>query len=182
MVCSFKYYYSISFTRLYVLVHKRKKTDLPLDVRLRKYFSWYKQNLVRHKNFVHANPQTRSRFNNCSICGLRKLLWEWPGFEINEKIHAHSHCCHASVERISTLQIWANVQKYDDPPRVNLDVGGSGWRPFFGRGGLRDPGLASVQPPRLTLPLPDPAEVKALQERLELSLRDAFMKWRGTNR
>lgn len=79
-------------------------------------------------------------------------------------------------------QIWANIQKYDDPPRVNLDVSGSGWRPFFGRGGIRDPGLASVQPPSLCLLPPDACQVKALQERLELCLRDAFMKWRGTNR
>ncbi|XP_063875385.1 coiled-coil and C2 domain-containing protein 2A-like isoform X2 [Scylla paramamosain] len=61
---------------------------------------------------------------------------------------------HAVYQLVSQDNIWGNVQKYDDPPRVSLDVGGSGWRPFFGRGGLRDPGLASVQPPP---PHPTPA-------------------------
>ncbi|XP_050733212.1 coiled-coil and C2 domain-containing protein 2A-like [Eriocheir sinensis] len=89
---------------------------------------------------------------------------------------------HAVHQLVTQDNIWGNVQKYDDPPRVNLDVSGSGWRPFFGRGGVRDPGLASVQPQRLDLLPPDAEQVKALQERLELSLRDAFMKWRGTNR
>ncbi|XP_045591878.2 coiled-coil and C2 domain-containing protein 2A isoform X1 [Procambarus clarkii] len=77
--------------------------------------------------------------------------------------------------------IWANVQKYDDPPRVNFDVQGSGWRPFFSRS-QPDPGLPSVQPQRLLFPKVNTDQMEQLKERLEITLRDAIMKWRSTQR
>ncbi|XP_053631071.2 coiled-coil and C2 domain-containing protein 2A isoform X2 [Cherax quadricarinatus] len=77
--------------------------------------------------------------------------------------------------------IWANVQKYDDPPRVHFDVQGSGWRPFFSRS-QPDPGLPSVQPQQLMFPDVDTKQIDQLKERLEITLRDAIMKWRSTQR
>ncbi|XP_042214850.1 coiled-coil and C2 domain-containing protein 2A-like [Homarus americanus] len=77
--------------------------------------------------------------------------------------------------------IWANVQKYDDPPRVNFDVHGSGWRSLFSRS-QPDPGLPSVQPQRLTFHPVDTSQMDQLKERLEILLRDAIMKWRSSQR
>lgn len=82
---------------------------------------------------------------------------------------------------VNQENIWANVQKYDDPPRVNFDVHGSGWRSFFSRS-QPDPGLPSVQPQELTYPPVDTTQINQLKERLEITLRDAIMKWRSTQR
>ncbi|KAK4315922.1 hypothetical protein Pmani_012883 [Petrolisthes manimaculis] len=80
--------------------------------------------------------------------------------------------------------IYANVQKYDDPPRVNLDVGSGGWRAFYPKSpnGVPQPGLPSVQPRELSLTPPDPDGAGRLRERLEIVLRDAIMKWRPDRR
>lgn len=76
------------------------------------------------------------------------------------------------------------MQKYDDLPRVNLDVGSSGWRAFYPRSpsGVPQPGLPSVQPRDLSLTPPDPDGAEWLRERLEIVLRDAIMKWRPDRR
>ncbi|KAG7172855.1 Coiled-coil and C2 domain-containing protein 2A-like [Homarus americanus] len=71
--------------------------------------------------------------------------------------------------------------KYDDPPRVNFDVHGSGWRSLFSRS-QPDPGLPSVQPQRLTFHPVDTSQMDQLKERLEILLRDAIMKWRSSQR
>ncbi|KAK7072356.1 Coiled-coil and C2 domain-containing protein 2A [Halocaridina rubra] len=47
---------------------------------------------------------------------------------------------HAVYSLVNEDNIWANTQKYDDPPRVNLDVSMSGWRSFYSRS-VPDPGL-----------------------------------------
>ncbi|XP_027211413.2 coiled-coil and C2 domain-containing protein 2A [Penaeus vannamei] len=82
---------------------------------------------------------------------------------------------------INQENIWANVQKYDDPPRVNFDVGGSGWRSFYSKM-LPDPGLPSVQPQNILFPPVDTNQMDQLKERLEITLRDAIMKWRSVQR
>ncbi|XP_068212365.1 coiled-coil and C2 domain-containing protein 2A-like isoform X2 [Palaemon carinicauda] len=82
---------------------------------------------------------------------------------------------------INEENIWANVQKYDDPPRVNFDVKGSGWRSFFSRS-VPDPGLPSVQPARINFQSVDSSQIEQLKDHLEVVLRDAIMKWRSVQR
>ncbi|XP_066945130.1 coiled-coil and C2 domain-containing protein 2A isoform X2 [Macrobrachium rosenbergii] len=82
---------------------------------------------------------------------------------------------------VNEENIWANVQKYDDPPRVNFDVKSSGWRPFFSRS-VPNPGLPSVQPPQINFQSVDSSQVEQLKEHLEVVLRDAIMKWRSVQR
>ncbi|XP_066487937.1 coiled-coil and C2 domain-containing protein 2A [Tiliqua scincoides] len=79
---------------------------------------------------------------------------------------------------ISCDNVWFNIQQYDSPLRISLDVSKPKcWKPFFSRS-LPFPGLSSVQPEELFYPGADKAAALELQGRLEKILKEKIMEWR----
>ena len=88
---------------------------------------------------------------------------------------------HSVYMLVNQDNMWANVQKYDDPPRMNFNVSSSDWRPFYTRS-VPEPGLPSVQPKSIHYEPVNTQEIKELKERLEITLCDVIMKWRSIQR
>merc|ERR1712226_810126 len=81
---------------------------------------------------------------------------------------------------IDETNVYGNVQAFDEPYRVDFNVGDEKkWRPFFGpKFTPPTTPLASVQPESLVYEKPSEDRRLQIQDRIERKVRDKLMEWR----
>ncbi|XP_063726786.1 coiled-coil and C2 domain-containing protein 2A-like isoform X2 [Symsagittifera roscoffensis] len=82
---------------------------------------------------------------------------------------------------ISNSNVYANVQAFDEPYRVDFNVADEKkWRPFFGaKFKPENLPLASVQPENLVYEITEEEKRLEIQDRIEKNVRDKLMEWRA---
>ena len=116
--------------------------------------------------------------NTCYVLtkqGDGVILWNPSTGDYNYQSQ-HNH----SLVTISVVfnheNVWANIQPYDDPGRLDFNLRNrSNWKPFFSK---TLPKLSTVQTSRLDYIDTNAAAIATLENNLEKMLMDKIMEWR----